>query len=127
MSSTTDRAIARMREMVVTGELSPGDRLPAEPELARMVGVSRNSLREAVAALELVRVLDVRRGDGTYVTSLAPERTISEHRAIFAALRAGDAALAQSWATIHIAGVESWLRQAAEAPGGPRDAQSPET
>ncbi|MGO2533343.1 FadR/GntR family transcriptional regulator, partial [Arthrobacter rhombi] len=47
-----------------------GDRLPPEKELAERLGLSRNSLREAVKALELIRVLDVRRGDGTYVTSL---------------------------------------------------------
>lgn len=47
-----------------------GDRLPPEKELAERLGLSRNSLREAVKALELIGVLDVRRGDGTYVTSL---------------------------------------------------------
>ncbi|MGW2848231.1 FadR/GntR family transcriptional regulator, partial [Streptomyces sp. NPDC001274] len=37
------------------------------------IGVSRNSLREAVRALSLIRILDVRQGDGTYVTSLDPQ------------------------------------------------------
>ena len=36
-------------------------------------GLSRNSLREAVRALSLIRILDVRQGDGTYVTSLDPQ------------------------------------------------------
>ncbi|UFS58720.1 FadR/GntR family transcriptional regulator [Subtercola endophyticus] len=70
--AVTDEAIARIREMVVQGELRPGDRLPPEKELSERLGLSRNSLREAVKALELIRVLDVRRGDGTYVTSLEP-------------------------------------------------------
>ncbi len=40
--------------------------------MSESLGLSRNGLREAVKALELIRVLDVRRGDGTYVTSLEP-------------------------------------------------------
>src|SRR5256714_12072617 len=56
--------------MIVSGELGPGDRLPKEADLADRLGLSRNSLREAVRALSLIHVLDVRRGDGTYVTSL---------------------------------------------------------
>ena len=58
--------------MIVSGELQPGDRLPREDELAAELGLSRSSLREAVRALALVRILDVRQGDGTYVTSLSP-------------------------------------------------------
>jgi GntR family transcriptional repressor for pyruvate dehydrogenase complex len=69
----TDDAIEKIKGMVVSGELQPGDRLPKEDELAALLGLSRSSLREAVRALELVRILDVRQGDGTYVTSLDTE------------------------------------------------------
>jgi GntR family transcriptional repressor for pyruvate dehydrogenase complex len=69
----TEAAIQNMRAMIASGRLSPGARLPAEAELATMVGASRNTVREAVRALVTARVLDVRRGDGTYVTSLRPE------------------------------------------------------
>jgi len=69
----TDEAIERIKEMIVSGELRPGDRLPKEADLAERLGLSRNSLREAVRALSLIRVLDVKHGDGTYVTSLQPE------------------------------------------------------
>jgi DNA-binding FadR family transcriptional regulator len=69
----TDEAIARIKDMIVSGELRPGDRLPKEADLALRLGLSRSSLREAVRALSLIRVLDVRQGDGTYVTSLRPE------------------------------------------------------
>lgn len=68
----TDEAIEKIKAMIVTGELGPGDRLPKENDLAERLGLSRNSLREAVKALSLIRVLDVRQGDGTYVTSLEP-------------------------------------------------------
>jgi GntR family transcriptional regulator, transcriptional repressor for pyruvate dehydrogenase complex len=68
--AVTDEAIDRIKQMIVSGELRPGDRLPREADLAERLGLSRNSLREAVRALALIQVLDVRQGDGTYVTSL---------------------------------------------------------
>ncbi|BDZ40293.1 FadR/GntR family transcriptional regulator [Microbacterium suwonense] len=70
--AVTDEAIEKIKAMIVSGELGPGDRLPPEKELAERLGLSRSSMREAVKALEVIRVLDVRRGDGTYVTSLEP-------------------------------------------------------
>ncbi|MGW2899368.1 FadR/GntR family transcriptional regulator [Streptomyces sp. NPDC001212] len=221
--AVTDEAIEKIKGMIVSGALRPGDRLPKESALAAGLGLSRNSLREAVRALSLIRVLDVRQGDGTYVTSLDPQlllealgfvvdfhradtaleflavrrilepaatamaasriseeqlaaldarfdalggdpsveelvacdlefhrgiargcgnsvlcslldglsgpatrarvwrglarrdavgRTLSEHRAILGALRDRDAEAARSWATVHIASVEQWLRSA---------------
>ena len=217
----TDVAIDKIKQMIISGRVRPGEKLPREADLAAELGLSRNSLREAVKALSLVNVLDVRQGDGTYATSLAPsllleamsfivdfhrddsvleffevrrilepaatgmaalhmpdedkaelgkildavsadspvddfvatdlefhrkiaigsgnsvlaslvdnmslptvrarvwrgmtepraqERTLAEHRAILGAIRSGDADLARSWATVHIAGIESWLR-----------------
>ncbi|CAM5611189.1 FadR/GntR family transcriptional regulator [Streptomyces atroolivaceus] len=219
--AVTDEAIEKIKAMIVSGALAPGDRLPKESELAAELGLSRNSLREAVRALSLIRILDVRQGDGTYVTSLDPQlllealsfvvdfhrddtvleflavrrilepaatamaasrieeeelnalsaqldalgpdpsvealvagdlefhrgivrasgnsvlcslldglsgpttrarvwrgltqedavsRTLHEHRAILAALRDRDAEAARSWATVHVASVEQWLR-----------------
>lgn len=70
--SVTDDAIESIKQMIVDGELKPGQRLPREADLAERLRLSRNSLREAVRALSLIHVLDVRRGDGTYVTSLDP-------------------------------------------------------
>jgi GntR family transcriptional repressor for pyruvate dehydrogenase complex len=70
--SLADKAIARIRELILTGELPPGSRLPPEQQLAAELGLSRNLMREAVKALVLARVLEIRRGDGTYVTSLEP-------------------------------------------------------
>ena len=71
--SVTDEAIAKIRDMIVSGRWRPGERLPREADLAVQLGLSRSSLREAVRALSLVRVLEVRQGDGTYVSSLEPD------------------------------------------------------
>jgi len=70
--SRTAEAIERLRKLIASGELAPGAKLPREPDLAAQLGLSRSSLREAVTALAHAQVLDVRRGDGTYVTSLEP-------------------------------------------------------
>ena len=69
----TEGAIDKMQERIVSGAWGPGDRLPRESELAAELGLSRNSLREAVRALSQLRVLEVRQGDGTYVSSLEPD------------------------------------------------------
>jgi GntR family transcriptional regulator, transcriptional repressor for pyruvate dehydrogenase complex len=209
--------------MILSGRIRPGEKLPREADLAAELGLSRNSLREAVKALSLINVLDVRQGDGTYATSLQPslllealsfivdfhrddtvleflavrrilepaaaamaalemreedraklgdilssvdvhspvddfvaadlefhrtiavgsgnsvlaslvdnmsmptararvwrgmtephalEKTLGEHRAIYDAIISRDQDLARSWASIHIAGIESWLRLA---------------
>jgi GntR family transcriptional repressor for pyruvate dehydrogenase complex len=68
--AVTDDAIDSIKKMILEGELNAGDRLPKEAELAERLGLSRSSLREAVKALSLIGVLDVRQGDGTYVTQL---------------------------------------------------------
>src|SRR5580700_5455123 len=70
--AVTDEAIEKIKGMITSGALRAGDRLPREADLAAELGLSRSSLREAVRALSLVNILDVRRGDGTYVTSLEP-------------------------------------------------------
>lgn len=68
----TEAAIEKVRELIRGGDLEPGQRLPAEAALSAQLGVSRSSLREAVRALATAGVLDVKRGDGTFVTALTP-------------------------------------------------------
>ena len=72
----TEAAIRQIREMIATGTLVPGAKLPPEAELSIELGASRNTVREAVRGLVTAGVLDVRRGDGTYVTSLRPEQLL---------------------------------------------------
>lgn len=71
-SPKVDQAIHLVKELIQTGAIRPGDKLPKEEELAAQLGVSRNSLREAVRAMQTMRILEARQGDGTYVSTLDP-------------------------------------------------------
>jgi DNA-binding FadR family transcriptional regulator len=57
----------QLRSLIAAGEFTPGSRLPAERDLARQLGVSRPTVREALIALEVEGVIDVRTGSGIYV------------------------------------------------------------
>jgi GntR family transcriptional regulator len=59
-------------ERIIDGRFKPGERLPSEPELAELLGVSRNSLREAIGLLENEGFLLRRKGIGTFVTRSDP-------------------------------------------------------
>src|SRR6476659_9772578 len=73
MAALTDQAIVKIKDLIMAGEFVAGEKLPKEQLLAQQLGLSRNSLREAVRALTLIGVLEPRVGDGTYVTSLEPD------------------------------------------------------
>jgi GntR family transcriptional repressor for pyruvate dehydrogenase complex len=68
--SATERAIEAVVALVADGSLPATTRLPRENDLAAQIGVSRGSLREAVRVLDYLGIVDVRVGDGTYVTDL---------------------------------------------------------
>ncbi len=66
--------LSRIRQMIDSGELGVGDRLPPERTLAAQFKVSRNSVRQAIQALAEKGILESRQGDGTYVCSPDAER-----------------------------------------------------
>jgi GntR family transcriptional repressor for pyruvate dehydrogenase complex len=68
-----DQIAARVVELITERHLKAGDRLPPERELAQAMGVSRSSLREALRALSVLGVTEMRQGDGTYLSALDPE------------------------------------------------------
>lgn len=63
------QVIEQLRTQIASGEWPVGTRIPTEPQLARALGVGRNTVREAVRALVHAGVLEGRQGSGTYVTS----------------------------------------------------------
>lgn len=68
--SASRSAADAIREMILTGKLQSGAKVPPERELAQMFGFSRGSVREAVRELSALGILSARQGDGTYVSSL---------------------------------------------------------
>jgi DNA-binding FadR family transcriptional regulator len=65
--SLVEQAAEALRGRIAEGAWEVGARIPPEPELVRQLGVSRNTVREAVRGLAHAGVLEVRQGDGTYV------------------------------------------------------------
>ncbi|MGN7359904.1 FadR/GntR family transcriptional regulator [Paenibacillus sp. SAF-054] len=73
-----EQIVAQLERLIENGTWQVGERIPAEPELVKELGVSRNTIREAVHALIHAGMLRTRQGDGTYVcssSSLAPALT----------------------------------------------------
>ena len=64
-----DQAVGRLRQQITSGRGRSGPRIPAEPELAELIGVGRNTVREAVQSLVHAGMLERRQGSGTYVIS----------------------------------------------------------
>lgn len=62
-----EEILGKMRNLMGSGQLSVGSKLPPERELCRLMAVSRPSLREALKVLEILGVIRTRQGDGTYI------------------------------------------------------------
>lgn len=119
--SRSEDVVDGIKQMILDGLLGPGDRLPAEKELAGTLGVSRGSLREGVRALGTLGILDSRHGDGTYVTTLDPARLLApvsfvadlQHDAEFHAVRRLLETEAAGLAALHIDDEDVQLARAA--------------
>jgi GntR family transcriptional repressor for pyruvate dehydrogenase complex len=57
----------RLVDHLLSGTVAPGSRLPSERQLAEAFGVGRSAVREALAALSLIGLIEIRHGDGTYL------------------------------------------------------------
>lgn len=62
-----EQIVDQIGQLVAEGHLKPGDRLPSERELVERFQVSRASIREAISALEMMGLIEVRSGEGTYI------------------------------------------------------------
>lgn len=121
-----------MARLVTEGLLKPGDRLPSESELAERFGVGRSSLREAMRALQLLGIVEVIQGKGTFLrqTYMLPLATdwvrlsgmglISQVMEARQIIEVAIAQLAAERATEEdIAAMRTAIRQAEEAHGDP--------
>ncbi|PPF89518.1 GntR family transcriptional regulator [Subtercola sp. Z020] len=70
--SAVTLVVAQLKAMIVERGLKSGDRLPPERQLASEMGVSRNTIREALGALAQSSVIEIKRGSGAFVRDLAP-------------------------------------------------------
>lgn len=68
-SNLIEQAVAALRARIRSGEWAVGERIPTEPDLTQLLGVGRNTVREAVQALVHAGLLTRRQGSGTYVRS----------------------------------------------------------
>lgn len=87
----------QLRSLVAAGEFAVGQRLPAERDLASQLGVSRPSVREALIALEVEGMIEVRTGSGIYVRAA----DTGKGRTAVPARQADDAA-PQEWGPLEV-------------------------
>jgi DNA-binding FadR family transcriptional regulator len=79
------QAAGQIRALIRAGEYAPGARLPPERELAKRLGISRPTVREAMIALEIAGVIDIRAGAGIFVS----DRSARDPQVLLPALDAG--------------------------------------
>jgi GntR family transcriptional regulator, transcriptional repressor for pyruvate dehydrogenase complex len=82
---STEQVVSHVRALIERGALKPGDRLPAERDLALHVGVSRPTVRAGLRALAAIGVVQARHGSGTFIPS-GPPTLGSEPLSFLAAL-----------------------------------------
>ena len=68
-----EEIIDQIKQLIIDGHIKPGDKLPSERELVDSFRVSRSSIREALSALEMMGILEVRTGEGTFIRQVHTE------------------------------------------------------
>ena len=63
------KVMYQIQEMIMSGKLKKGDRLPPERQLSEMLNVGRSALKQAISALEVLGIVTCKQGDGNYITS----------------------------------------------------------
>lgn len=75
--SVTETIVEQVKGMMIDGQLTPGQKLPSERELAEELRVGRSSVREATSALVAMGVAQVRQGEGVFIRPDFPESVIN--------------------------------------------------
>jgi GntR family transcriptional regulator, transcriptional repressor for pyruvate dehydrogenase complex len=68
--------VKQLRNMITVDQLKTGDRLPSERELSERLNVARSSVREALRALELLGLIETRRGEGTFINDFKENKLV---------------------------------------------------
>jgi len=82
-SSTVERIVENLINLIKQRKLQKGDKLPSERQLCEIIGISRPILREALKALQVMNIIDIRQGAGAYVKGLEPENVIEHLDIVF--------------------------------------------
>lgn len=82
----SEQVVNRITGMIKSGNLKAGDRLPTEAQMGIAFGISRPALREALKALTLMGILEVRQGGRYTVTELSPSRLIAPYNVMLCGL-----------------------------------------
>ena len=70
VKNPVDLIIEQIRELIISGSINPGDKLPPERKLADHLGVSRSQIREAINKLQIYGIVKVRPQSGTYIAGI---------------------------------------------------------
>lgn len=62
-----EQIIDQVKKMIVRGELNPGDKLPSQRDMAKMIEVNPNTIQRAYREMELLSLVETKRGKGTFV------------------------------------------------------------
>lgn len=65
--TAAENIVEQIKEMITNGDISPGEKLPSERELASMMGVSRATVREAMRSLNSLGIVEIKSGEGTFL------------------------------------------------------------
>lgn len=77
--SVVDQAIDKIYDLIMERNLQPNDRLPPERELSEMLGISRNSLREAIRVLDVLGIIRVDQGSGMVIDATKVSNAVTRH------------------------------------------------
>ncbi|NJN95448.1 MAG: FadR family transcriptional regulator [Anaerolineales bacterium] len=78
-----NRIVESLLNLIREKKLLPGDKFPPERELAQLMNVGRPALREALRALSVMNIIEVRPGSGAYVSQLQPEKLVEHLEFVF--------------------------------------------
>ncbi|PKL74294.1 MAG: hypothetical protein CVV27_21235 [Candidatus Melainabacteria bacterium HGW-Melainabacteria-1] len=77
--SVVEQAIGKIYDLIRTQNLKANDRLPPERELSEMLGISRNSLREAIRVLDMLGIIRVDQGSGMVIDATKVSDSVTRH------------------------------------------------
>lgn len=77
--SVVEQALDKIYDLIVAQDLKTNDRLPPERELSKMLGISRNSLREAIRVLDVLGIIRVDQGSGTVIDVTKVSDAVTRH------------------------------------------------